>query len=171
MNTTSLAICIFTTATTLCGCHSAKYTQPDMQPDLNPAQVQIVGETSTPAAALPKAVVYKMNGDYAAYVPVTVGDDGNSLISFPAPTDINDGSEPIAMARGYYLDRRGVNQNTRFTQWTYAEYRALKQTPSPAQILDNLIPDARAVDLHRLPITLNQALQDTTKVNDMIKLF
>jgi len=142
-----------------------------MQPDINPEQVQIVGETSAPAAALPKAVVYKMNGDYAAYVPVTVSPDGNTLTSFPAPTDIIDGSEPIALDRGYYLDRRGVNQNTRFTRWTYAEYRALKQTPSPAQILGNLIPDARVVDIRRLPITLNQALKDTTKVNDMIKLF
>ena len=142
-----------------------------MQTELNPEPVQIVGESSAPSAALPKAVVYKMNGDYAAYVPVTVSADGRSLISFPAPTDLVDGSEPIAMASGYYLDRRGVNQNTRFTRWTYAEYRALRQTPSPAQILDNLIPDARVVDIHRLPITLNQALRDTTKVNDMIKLF
>ncbi len=119
-------------------------------------------------SALPQAVVYKMNGDYADCVPVTVSADGSTIVSYPAPTDLTSESTPLRVADGYLLDRRGVNANTRFLRLTYDQYRALPQAPSLEQIKADIIPDARVVDLHRLPITLNEALSDIPKVNQLI---
>lgn len=128
---------------------------------------------STPAGtpmhrALPKAVLYKTNGDYTDNIPVTLNADGTKVVSYPAPTDITDLSTPLRMADGYLLDRRGVNADTRFTRYTYSQYRALQSPPSPAEILENVIPGSRVTDLKRLDITLQQALGDTAAINTLI---
>lgn len=118
--------------------------------------------------ALPMAVLYKTNGDYNDNIPVTLNAAGTTVVSYPAPTDITELSTPLPMADGYLLDRRGVTPNTRFLRYTYAQYRALPSAPSPAQILESVIPGSRVTELKRLDITLQQALGDTAAVNAMI---
>lgn len=159
-------------ATTLCGCHSSKHSPVSTSAiaDTPTAEATItVPVAGSPQMALPCAVVYKMNGDYADCVPVTVSPDGNTIVSYPAPSDLTSESTPLPVADGYLLDRRGVNVNTRFLRLTYNQYRALPQAPSLDQIKADIIPDARVIDLHRLPISLNQALMDIPRVNQLIK--
>lgn len=120
-----------------------------------------------PAMALPKARIYRMTGPYADNVPVTLGPDGQ-IVSYPAPTDISDAQRPLQLRDGWWLDRRGVGEGSVFTRYTYAEYAALKEAPSPEELKKAIIPGARVVDLTQLPITLEQALADTAAVGRYI---
>ncbi|MBD5301136.1 MAG: hypothetical protein HDS17_06685 [Bacteroides sp.] len=105
-----------------------------------------------PTADIPMAHIYKTNGDYADLVPVTLNASRTGLVSFPAPSDLR-GGEPVKLDSGYLLDRRGVGPNTAFTRWTYAEYSALPAAPTPAEIMDHLLPDARITELYSMPFT------------------
>lgn len=117
---------------------------------------------------LPKAVIYRTNGDWRDRVPVTVNPQTGQLVSFPAPSDIAGAQMPIPLADGWLLDTRGVNLDTRFTRYTYAQYAALPQTPSTAQLIDSIIPEARITAIERLPMTLSEARADTARVNVII---
>lgn len=103
-----------------------------------------------PTSELPAARIYKTNGDYADRVPVTLNASHTGLVSFPAPSDLR-GGEPVKLDDGFLLDRRGVGPNTAFTRWTYAEYAALPAAPSTAEIMANLLPDARITELYAMP--------------------
>lgn len=125
---------------------------------------------STPAIGSepPRAVVYSMNGAYSGYVPVTLSDDRKALVSFPAPSDINEDQKPVNVGDGLWLDRRGVSRNTAFTKWTYEEYEALETTPTPDEILSNLIPEARVTEIISLPMFAGEAAQNPTAVRRTI---
>lgn len=120
------------------------------------------------ARALPRATVYRMAGDAtAANVPVQIDAAGN-IVSFPAPSDVK-GQEPIPLSNGYLLDRRGINMNSRFTRYTYAEYGALKSVPSIAELKAAIIPGARPVDIIQLDITPAEAAADTAAVVRLLR--
>lgn len=119
---------------------------------------------------IPSAQVYRTNGDYINNVPIQTSADGKQLISFPAPSDITPDALPLQLANGYLLDRRGISPyNTKFTNYTYKEYAALKQAPSTQELLNAIIPGARVTDLVCLPFTTQEALADTTAVNKLIR--
>ena len=117
---------------------------------------------------MPKASIYRMSGDCPELVPVNVAPSGDELISYPAPSDLLPGSEPLQLADGWWLDRRGISKNTRFTTYTYSQYRNLTEAPAPGQILQNLDPECRITDIRTLPMSLTEALQDTAAVNNII---
>lgn len=137
------------------------------------ADTAMAPPATTPATpmhrAMPRAVIYKTNGDYINNLPVTLSADGKTVVSYPDPADITDLSAPIPLADGYLLDRRGVSENSRFTRYTYDSYRQLKAAPSPATLIDSIIPEARITELRRLDITLQKALGDTAAVNRLIR--
>ena len=119
----------------------------------------------SPQAAMPKAVIYKMNGDYASLVPVTLDPSGRRLMSFPAPTDLTEASRPLAIANGWYLDRRGcVGLNTAVLKYTYEQYMALKSVPTPSALMADIVPGAKVTQVKVLPMTLNAALSDTASI-------
>lgn len=118
---------------------------------------------------LPNARIYRMSGDCPELVPVSVSKDGRTLISYPAPTDLTEGSTPVQLADGWWLDRRGVSADTRFTDYTYAQYRALQQAPSPTELLNRLSADCSVTEIRELPMNLTEALNDTARVNELIR--
>lgn len=119
-------------------------------------------------ATMPRARVYRMNGNYADNVPV--GTDGaGRIVSFPAPGDVSAASKPVPLAGGWWLDRRGVGHRTAFTRFTYEEYAALPQAPSVAQLTDAIIPGARVTAVEELPWTLREAEADTAAVNAWLR--
>lgn len=143
----------------------AAASQPTAAPAVAPGSGRVIGGAP---ADLPKAVVYRTDGDYSGYVPVTVGQDG-SLISYPAPTDVSaTASAPLPVAGGLWLDRRGISINSVFTRYTYAEYAALPETPAPEQLLEAVIPGARVTTVYTLPMTAAEAAADTAAVNAYI---
>lgn len=107
-------------------------------------------ETAGVVAALPHTIVYRMSGDYANFVPVTLDSTGTYLVSYPDPLDIRASSKPEPLGNGWYLDHRGVNANTAFTSYTYEAYQQLKECPSQAELLQSIIARKAIVEIRDL---------------------
>jgi hypothetical protein len=98
--------------------------------------------TSNPALANAPVIIYKTKADYFLHVPVNMTQDRKSLSSYPAPGDVfyaGDLALPVQLEDGYLLDRRGINELSAFTKWTYYEYSRLPNTPSQAEIMNMLL--------------------------------
>lgn len=124
----------------------------------------VIGEST----AMPPAMVYKTNGDYFNNVPVTLNAERTEIVSFPAPTDITDASLPLRFAGGWLLDRRGVTENSAFLDYTYKEYRKLKQTPTSAELMEHIIPGSEVTEMRRLPIPLWKAIDDPVEASKLV---
>lgn len=111
-------------------------------------------------AMMPKATAFRMSGDYADRVAVTLDADGN-LLYYPAVTDITAASAPVEIGDGWWLNRQGIGPNSVFTKWTFAEYRALGKTPSQAEIKAAVIPGALVEAFRQLPLTMSQAANES----------
>lgn len=147
------------------GCKSAKKTiSADNEPIAGITQPPTMGDTvrgQSPARFMPKAVVYRTNGDYDDKVPVSLSPDGKSLVSYPAPGDVSEAlSTPVRLRDGWLLDRRGIGANTAFLKYSYKEYSALSQAPSPRELLDAIIPGARVTEAYQLPVNASEAAAD-----------
>lgn len=130
----------------------------------------IVRDGAAPAF-LPRAVVYRTNGDYDDRVPVTLDATRASIVSYPAPTDVTEASVPLVMSDGWLLDRRGgISMNSAFLDWTYAQYAAMPHAPSIAEIMAHIIPEARVTAIRILPLTATEAAADTARVNAIIRI-
>lgn len=147
-------------ALALGACASKKDTpvEPELEIVKAPGRPVIGGESH----ALPRAVIYKMNGDYADNVTVQVDAQGR-ITSYPAPQDVKD-MQPVELADGWYLTRRGVSDRTAFTRYTYAEYAALPSAPTLPQLQAAIIRDAKIAELRTLPMTQSEALADPSKI-------
>lgn len=147
----------------ICACSCSTKKEAPEQSELKivqaPARPVIGGETFE----LPRAVVYKMNGNYADKVAIQVDAQGN-VVSFPAPQDVKD-MEPIALKDGWYLSRQGVSSRSVFTRWTFAEYAALKTVPTLAELKAAILPDAKITELRTLSISQSEALADPEKIS------
>jgi len=85
--------------------------------------------------ASPAVVIYKTKKDYSRFVAVTLSADKSKIISYPAPSDISpEMSVPVALADGYWLDKRGIGAHVAFLKMTYEEYAQLSSPPSKEQL-------------------------------------
>lgn len=160
MKLTTITLIAALATISLSGC---KTTKTEMAETVN-----VTPLVSGTVKAIPKAVVYKMEGNAGPEnVPVTVNPSTGELISFPGPRDVV-GQEPIALGQGWYLDRRGISANSRFTRWTYAEYQNLKSVPSAAEIKAAIIPDARVKDIRHLQMPPWEAAADTAAIKKFL---
>lgn len=157
-------IAAVTTSLLACKSQQKVTTLPEPQPIAGP----IIGGSAAPIAAIPKAVIYRTNGEFNQCVPINIDPLTGQIISYPAPTDIL-GQQPIPLTDGYLLDRRGIGPNTRFTTYTYTQYAALPAAPTPEQLIGHIIPDAHITTLVVLPILATQAAADTAAVNSLIR--
>lgn len=119
-----------------------------------PAPGRLIG--SVPRNAVAKASAFQMNGNYADHVAVTLNSAGE-LTYFPAPSDITNASVPVAIGNGWYLNRQGISANSVFTKWTFDEYKALKNVPSPSEIKEAIIPGAKVLKFIVLPVSASEA--------------
>ena len=109
-----------------------------------------------PLRYLPNATVFRMSGDFADNVAVTLSSSGE-LTYFPAPTDITADSKPISLGDGWWLNCQGIGPNSVFTKYTFAQYSELPETPSLEQLKNSIIPGAKVTDMKELPIKLSEA--------------
>ena len=123
---------------------------------------------SQPTGAMPNAVVYQTNGDYADNVAVSLNDDGTALVSYPDPRDITTQSHPIKLADGWLLDRRGITPTTAFLSYTYKEYAALPFCPSPEELMSRIIPGSQVTEIRVLPIKLWQAQENPVEASKLV---
>lgn len=145
------------------GCRSARQPEPE-----NTLNESVRPEVAPRASFIPRQIIYKTNGDWNNHVAVRLGPD-SSLLYYPAPGDISEESAPLVMADGWLMDRQGgISASTAFLKWTYGEYHALDEAPSPRQILESVIPGAKVTEIVTLPMNINEARNDTARVNDFI---
>lgn len=147
-------------ATALCAM-ACKSTKP-LQPAVATAEITMKPTVSP----VPRAIIYRTNGNYDENVPITM--NGDRIISYPAPSDLTSAT-PLPLANGYLLDRRGISSNTVFTTYTYPEYSAFSTAPALDALKSAIIPQARVTCIVRLPMTLHDALSDTAAVNRLIR--
>lgn len=133
-----------------------------------PGDVKTVTVTRPMAGMMPKATAFKMSGNYADNVAVTIGPDGE-LTYFPAPSDISSASVPTSLGNGWYLNNQGIGNNSVFTKYTFEEYRNLPEVPSPQQLKEAIIPGARVTDMTQLPFTINDARDNIAGIKEYIK--
>lgn len=118
---------------------------------------------------LPPVIIYKMSGDYADNVPVTLNADGTKIVSYPAPSDVSvQYSTPLPLADGFWLDRRGVSDNSVFTLYTYKEYASLPSAPTPNELMGKIIPGARVTETIAIPRAELISPADTADINAWI---
>ncbi len=123
----------------------------------------------------PPVIIYKMKADYSNNIPVVLSADKKSIVRYPAPSDLffeGKISRPTALANGYYLDNRGINENVAFTSYTYDDYLNLKKAPTAKDlfvvIIDNnpLIEIYQLKDVERNAETLNELIKAGKIGND-----
>ena len=117
---------------------------------------------------MPKATAFKMSGDYADNVAITIGPDGN-ISYYPAPSDISKSSAPTNLGNGWWLNNQGIGYGSVFTKFTYDEYSKLPSAPSPKELLDAVIPGARVVEMVQLPFTVGEARNNVAEIKEYIK--
>lgn len=114
---------------------------------------------------VPKATVFKMSGNYANNVAVTIDEHGR-LTYYPAPTDITLQSKPVPLKDGWWLNRQGLSSKSVFTSWTYEQYSKLRMTPSQEQIKAHIIPGARVTQFKRTSVPADEAMGQLDKIKE-----
>lgn len=91
--------------------------------------------------------IFKLNGDYVNNVCVMVDSTGTEILA-RSIGKIEDRHHFIALSDGYFAGRGALGwSHNRFTKWTIEEWNKLPKTPSDEEILANLIPDAKAIEI------------------------
>lgn len=106
----------------------------------NTSAPENVGSTGMPGMADtgPQVLVYSTKEDHTDHVPVLLSEDGATLISYPAPSDLrpeNGASKPTDLGKGYLLDNRGIGVNVAFLNMDYATYAALDKAPDVPELM------------------------------------
>ncbi len=155
------AIC--STAASSCGSHrETAAASTDLASDYSIIELPEAGGGSY---VMPKARIYRTSQSSDSLVPVTLNPKSNFLTSYPAPSDLT--SPPVRLTDGWMLDRRGIAPSTVFTTFTYSQYRALPQTPSPEEIMRSIAPGITVTDIVELPMTFNAATPE--KADSLIR--
>lgn len=159
---------LVTTAALVAGCSASRQPANESKPlVIIPGRAdREVAEASKPRV-LPKAMLYKTDGDFSANVPVQLNDDG-SLRSYPDPRDIPADARPVMLAGGWLLSPVGVGYGSVFTSYTLEKYRSMDTAPAPAEILGAVIPGSKVTATIQIPLSLSEALADTAAVNRII---
>lgn len=123
----------------------------------------------TPANAVLKASAFRMSGDYASNVAIGVSANG-TLTYFPAPTDITVNSAPIDLGNGWWLNRQGVGEGYKFTKYTFEEYAALKEVPSPKTLLESIIPGAEVTEIRSFDIPASEAMSHLDEIKSQLNV-
>lgn len=119
--------------------------------------------SSEPRNVMAHATAFRMSGDYQNNVAITLSPSGE-ILYYPAPTDITADSEPVELVNGWWLNCQGIGPNSVFTKYTFAQYSALPEVPSPQQLKLEVIPGAKVTDFIELPMTLNEAVENIGEV-------
>lgn len=162
------SIAIAAAALCVAACSSTK-TATEAQSPIAPPQIVKNTTGGDPAATMPKAVIYRTNGDFIHNVPITLSADRKQIISYPAPSDLSASSLPVELNDGYLLDRRGISANTAFTKYIYDEYSRMTTAPSLKELKEAIIGGAEVVEIVVLPMTLTQALDNIPACNTLVK--
>lgn len=120
----------------------------------------------TPPRALLNATVFKMSGDYANNVAVSLNADG-TLSYFPAPSDISAASRPVDLGNGWWLNRQGIGPRSRFLRYTFEEYSSLPSVPSQEDLLKAIIPGAQVTEFKSVNVPASEAMSRLDEIKKL----
>ena len=103
-------------------------------------------------AMVPGVIIYQTTRDYSKNVPVILSEDKKSIESYPGIKDVYIGEKlayPTSLAKGFWLDNRGINQHVAFLTITYEEYAKLPQTPSAEELIKMVLDDSSLVCMYK----------------------
>lgn len=123
---------------------------------------------NSPQRVLLNATAFRMSGDYADNVAVTLNADG-TFAYFPDPSDITEASRPLDLGNGWWLNRQGISSRSCFTRYTFEEYAALKEVPSREQLKEAIIPGARVTEFKTLPFPAAEAIEKLDSIRAILK--
>ncbi len=152
-------------ATIMTACSTTKETAAVIPSVIAPAPTGVI---SGGAKALPHIFIYRMKADYSNLVPVTMNRERTEIVSYPAKSDIRPSAKPVALNDGWYLDRRGIGQNTVFTDYTYEQYANLEKTPAVAELMEHIIEKHPIIDLYDCgtkPLSIDELNELIGKMN------
>ncbi len=86
----------------------------------------------------PSIMVYRLNGPLEGFVPVGLNEEKTAIVSYPSPLDLGRMKSPINVEQDWWIDTRGITQNTGFLSIKTADYLNLKEAPSLAEMMQNL---------------------------------
>lgn len=115
----------------------------------------------------PPIIIYKTNKDYSKNVPITLSADKTAIMSFPDIRDVyykEDLAYPTKLTRGFWLDNRGINENSAFLKYTYEEFSQLSETPSVEILYDRIIDKDPFVEMYIIACE-----RDTSEINKIIR--
>lgn len=141
----------------LCSCRAGKETSSSRNSEIPVIPVKPIIKGGEEAQAVLNATVFRMNGNYGDNVAITLNQDGE-LAYYPDPSDISEHSSPLPLGNGWYLNRQGISPDSKFTTYTFEEYRNLKQLPSHQELLASIIPGAVVTEFVELPVTASEAM-------------
>jgi hypothetical protein len=131
-------------------------------------------KTSKPNANIsytgPTAVIYKTKADYSKNVPVVLSDDRSKVVVYPAPGDVYRNGKlayPTALAKGFWLDNRGVSVHSAFLKLTYDEYAQLKQVPALDELYNMIIDKDPFTEMYNLG-SRNAFKDEVSEINKII---
>ena len=121
-----------------------------------------------PEGMLPNATAFRMNGNYADNVAITVNSNGE-VTYFPAPSDITAASRPTDLGNGWWLNNQGISQNSVFTTFTFEEYSKLASAPSIEQLKAAVIPGSEVTAMIELPCKVGQADSQISIIKEFLE--
>ena len=101
--------------------------------------------------SIPDAIVYKTKADYTYFVPVSLSEDGKTILSYPHPSDLKTNGQlaiPTKLKKGYLLDNRGIGPRVAFTNYTYIDYAALISPPTPEKLLKSIMDSDPLLEMY-----------------------
>lgn len=102
-------------------------------------------------SAGPPTIVYKTTSNFDQLVPVQVSNDQLSILSFPHPEDLKQAGQlslPVKLNKGYLLDQRGIDLNTRFLNINYSTYAARKKPMETDSLILYLIKENPFLEIY-----------------------
>jgi hypothetical protein len=131
-------------STIIISCSSSKVNQTKQTESMNE-------KTTVKTKAGPQTIVYKTKEDYYNNVPVILSADKSEIVSYPGIKDIYFKGElayPTKLNDGYLLDNRGIDINVGFLKYTYEQYSALEKTPTPEELLSNILDEDPITEMY-----------------------
>ncbi len=129
--------------------------------------------SAAPAGPLlsPQTIIYKTKADYSKYIPITLSEDRTKVLNYPDPKDVYFNGQlayPTALAKGYWLDNRGIGPNSVFIKLTYQEYAKLPAAPAPDELFKMILDKDPFIRIYSLG-SRYQFKNEVAEINHIIE--
>ncbi|WP_124634939.1 hypothetical protein [Taibaiella sp. KBW10] len=118
--------------------------------------------------ASPSVIIYKTRKDYSKFVPVILSSDKKKVVSYPDPADIRNQPTPTALAQGYWLDNRGINDQVAFLNITYQDYAKRTTAPTTSELLAWVIDSDPILEMYNCGATYSYT-DKAKQINEVIQ--